>query len=47
MNNPYKKHLKYLDSENPSGVEHLHRHAIYTEKYQQYDNQAANYPQKA
>jgi len=41
MNNPYKKHLKYLDGENPSGVEHLHRHAIYTEKYQQYDNHAA------
>jgi hypothetical protein len=33
MNNPYKKHLKYLDGENSSGVEHLHRHAIYTEKY--------------
>jgi len=37
MNNPYKKHLNYLDGESINGVEHLHRHAIYKDKYNQYD----------
>jgi len=40
MNNPYKKHLKYLDGESSNGIEHLHKHAIYKEKYKQYDSNA-------
>lgn len=40
MNNPYKKHLKYLDGESSNGIEHLHKHAIYKEKYNEYDTNA-------
>ena len=40
MNNPYKKHLKYLDGESTNGIEHMHRHAIYKDKYNQYDDNA-------